>query len=281
VCPVASLLLAASTLAVDAAELHTDTFQSGTLLGWTSGAVVTLEADGGPAGEGDAFIQVAPLTNLAVHNSTAIWTGDLATLSASTITVDLMNAIGSDPLQMRVVLFGPDTTDNRWTSAVAASLPADGVWRSYSFSLAEADVTRVLGSGAYAQMMADVVRVMLRHDPGSPSSGGTLVSATLGVDNVRLAGPAMSIPGDYTGDGNIDQADYDAWVTAFGTSEESPADGNEDGVVGAADYVLWRNRYEENEPGQSAHLHLIPEPSAVLLTVASAIVATFRIRWRD
>jgi hypothetical protein len=91
----------------------------------------------------------------------------------------------------------------------------------------------------------------------------------------------MNIPGDYTGDGNIDQADYDAWVTAFGTSEESPADGNEDGVVGAADYVLWRNRYEENEPGQSAHLHLIPEPSAVLLTVASAIVATFRIRRRD
>lgn len=45
-------------------------------------------------------------------------------------------------------------------------------------------------------MMADVRQIMLRHDPGTLSSGGTDVSATLGVDNIRLR--AAPIPGDTT-----------------------------------------------------------------------------------
>jgi hypothetical protein len=44
----------------------------------------------------------------------------------------------------------------------------------------------VAGSATYEQMMADVVRVMIRHNEGQPSAQGTNIAGALGVDNVRL-----------------------------------------------------------------------------------------------
>ncbi|QDU58513.1 PEP-CTERM sorting domain-containing protein [Aeoliella mucimassa] len=46
--------------------------------------------------------------------------------------------------------------------------------------------------------------------------------------------------GDYNDDGVVDMQDYDAWKSAFGTSDAA-TDGNGDGTVNLADYTIWRD----------------------------------------
>jgi CotH kinase protein/Lamin Tail Domain/Chitobiase/beta-hexosaminidase C-terminal domain/Fn3 associated len=54
----------------------------------------------------------------------------------------------------------------------------------------------------------------------------------------------MAIPGDYDGNGQVEQADAAAWRASFGLTVEpgTGADGNRDGTVSAADFVVWRSR---------------------------------------
>jgi hypothetical protein len=68
-------------------------------------------------------------------------------------------------------------------------------------------------------------------------------------------------PGDYTLNGVVDAADYDAWVANYGSTPamvQTNTDGNGDGVVDAADYTLWRDNL-------SAPAVSVPEPGAMLL----------------
>ncbi len=51
-----------------------------------------------------------------------------------------------------------------------------------------------------------------------------------------------NIPGDFDGNGLVEEADAAAWRASFGLALEkgTGADGNRDGVVNAADFVVWR-----------------------------------------
>ena len=51
-------------------------------------------------------------------------------------------------------------------------------------------------------------------------------------------------PADFTGDGVVDQADHDLWVSSYGSTTDLRADGNNDGVVDIADYTVWRDAME-------------------------------------
>jgi len=207
----------------NAATYQLDDFQSGTLEGWSGALSLTLENNGGPDGTGDAFLHVTstggigPGSHLAAYNGDSNWIGDLDALGAAFVEVDLMCPEDSVPLEMRLVLFGPvadpENLNNRWTSSTAAAVPNDGIWRTYSFSLAEVDLTRVGISATYDAMIADVLRVMLRHDAISPSFGGTPVAAELGVDNLRYV-PAVVL-GDMNQDGNLTSEDVALFVEAL------------------------------------------------------------------
>ncbi|TWT78553.1 hypothetical protein Pla123a_13460 [Posidoniimonas polymericola] len=250
-----------------AASLHSDDFAPAGTSGWTGGSfggqITTRQSTDGPAGAGDPFLQLqTTAANLATHNSTAAWTGDFSALDAARVTVDLRSEPGSQPLAMRLVLFGPGSTSFRWTSATPADVPADGVWRSYEFSLAQEALSLVQGVTTYEALMPNVFRVMLRHDPGGASAGGQAVTATLGIDNLRLA--SAPIAGDYNADGAVDALDYAAWTAAYGTTTPSPADGNGDGSVDAADYTLWRDA-----SGAAVATHGAPEPAALALLACS------------
>ena len=102
---------------------------------------------------------------------------------------------------------------------------------------------------------------------------------TLTIDYTIL--PEL-IPGDFNSDGDVNTLDYDAWVTAYGTSVTNPgdgADGNQDGVVDAADYTVWRDNF--TAPASLQVAVAVPEPSS--LTMMSLFGATFAfcgwMRW--
>jgi hypothetical protein len=52
----------------------------------------------------------------------------------------------------------------------------------------------------------------------------------------------VAIPGDYDGNGLVEDADAAVWRASYGltVANGAGADGNRDGVVNAADYVVWR-----------------------------------------
>ncbi|CAN5366987.1 hypothetical protein BH23VER1_BH23VER1_03600 [soil metagenome] len=168
-------------------------FQDGTLQGWSGNAAPTIVTSGGPAGAGDAFLQIGGGNRFAIFNADPNYSGALSS-TVTAIDVDLMRP-SNDPgsLEMRLVLFGPSTND-RWTSLNAQMVPNDGLWRTYTFSVLEPDLTRVLGSGTYAALAANVDRTMLRHDPDPASATGIFAPGTLGIDNVAAV-PEPSAPG--------------------------------------------------------------------------------------
>ncbi|TWT86544.1 hypothetical protein Mal64_33700 [Pseudobythopirellula maris] len=68
----------------------------------------------------------------------------------------------------------------------------------------------------------------------SASVGLYLQLGEYGVNEVSVA------EGDYDFDDDVDSDDFDAWVTAFGSTEPH-ADGNASGTVDAADFTVWRD----------------------------------------
>ncbi len=168
-------------------------FEDGTLQGWSSPAENTSNVpSGGPMGVDDAFLQIDPGTgdHLAAFNTDLAGTIDPA---ATDIEIDMMRSVGEGTLEVRLVLFGP-TTDERFTSTVAQAVPDDGVWRSYTYSILEADLSQVSANGTYAALHAGLARVMFRHQTGAPSALGTSgAGGSLDVDNIFVvpepAGP--------------------------------------------------------------------------------------------
>jgi hypothetical protein len=91
---------------------------------------------------------------------------------------------------------------------------------------------------------------------------------------VTLLTPA--VPGDYNGDGSVDESDYAAWRGGFASMSDH---GNGDGVVDAADYVIWRKHAALSGAGSAAvNSQNVPEPATAILAVLIAASINFRRR---
>lgn len=171
----------------------TDDFQSGTVNDWYGGTI-TANVGSGLAGAADRYLTVQTNGNtsgsgshLAVHNSEPRWNGDYTADGVTAISVDLRN-LGTTTLNMRLVLFGLGT---RFTSTTGVSLAPGSGWQHITFPISQATLTRVLGSGTYAETIGSVNQIMFRHDDGSPSSGGSFINGLVGIDNIT----AIPAPG--------------------------------------------------------------------------------------
>lgn len=148
-------------------------FNDGTTQGWSPPRSNTTNPSD--------FLEVSPATRLAAFNANVNGNIDPAVVA---ITADLMRPDGQSDLEMRLVLFGPGTT-NRWTSTQSQIVPGDGIWRNYEFSIFEADLTQALGTATYTDLTSNLNRIMFRVDTGAPSGTGTPnQSGTFGLDNV-------------------------------------------------------------------------------------------------
>lgn len=182
-------LLPRSTLAIAANQI--DNFQNGTVQNWSGGSAPINVATGGPLGAGDRYLEIsASGFNLGTFNRIQ-WSGNYQTASVNKLDMHLNNFGSNVALSIRVMLFTPGCetgplTCTAWTSTIAQPLASGSGWVAVSFSLAEANLTRVFGSASYAASMANVERLLIRHDDGAPSAPGSqaFVTADLGIDNV-------------------------------------------------------------------------------------------------
>ena len=156
-------------------------FEDGTLQGWAPPKANTANVAGGPVGS-TRFLEVSPgPPRLSAFNAGLGTTIDAA---VTDILIDMQRPAGQSALEMRMVLFGPGG-GNRWTFTVAQVVPGDGVWRTYSCSVLQADLTQVQGAGTYTDLTNNFNRLMFRWDAGGPSPGGTPgASGTIGFDNI-------------------------------------------------------------------------------------------------
>jgi GH35 family endo-1,4-beta-xylanase len=71
-------------------------------------------------------------------------------------------------------------------------------------------------------------------------------------------------PGDYNGDGIVDEADYTVWRDALDTGNLR-ADGNGNEMIDAGDYDIWKSLYGTTYGGGSGAASSVPEPNGMVL----------------
>lgn len=197
------LLQAGTAWALGIGQL--DDFQDGGLQGWQMGSAtvtndhMTNMADGGPAGAGDHYLQVTTDSTLpfggnrlTVFNK-AQWSGDYLTAGITAIAMDVRNFTPGETLDLRLGINGFDsfvTVGGLFATSDSVSLTSDSGWAHAVFSLLPGDLVPVSGrSGVTGNdvlaTLGNVTELRLLNS-AAPSWTGDPVTATLGVDNIRV-----------------------------------------------------------------------------------------------
>ena len=186
--PIAILLFAVPAAAITLGQI--DDFQAGTLQGWTGGTTATNQPSGGPGGAGDRYVRLNSAGAQPRHLQHRPVGGELRRRGC--------HSRRHRPQQLRAESREPPAHDLHARLCVRGRrlhgldadqrdvLPAGSGWVKVEFSLAEPDLTRVIGADSYAATIANVERLHLKHDDGPPDPPGTqiFVNAVLGMDNV-------------------------------------------------------------------------------------------------
>jgi hypothetical protein len=90
------------------------------------------------------------------------------------------------------------------------------------------------------------------------------------IDNIRIGTTAVSLTGDFNGDGKVDAADYVVWRNG-----DSPDDTQ-------AGYELWRANFGRTASGASAVASsaAVPEPATAALALGGILAMLYRRRGR-
>lgn len=119
----------------------------------------------------------------------------------------------------------------------------------------------------------DLFAIGVRSKDGSISFGNSGVAGF----SFDVFPEAPSLAGDYTGDGQVDAADYTVWRDTYGDLVDpgSGADGDNDGEIGDGDYTVWSDNYGDSLASTGVST---PEPAAVSLAVLGVAVWAARRR---
>jgi MYXO-CTERM domain-containing protein len=187
----------------DGATIGTlDAFSGGMTAGWFAGGgpggsvppvPPQVIASGGPAGAGDAYLQVTatggggPGSRLSVMNATQ-WAGNYIAAGIGSIEMDLIN-LGANDLTIRLLFEDPipGPPQNEAVSSVGVFLGAGSGWVHVSFDLDE--LTALQGTVLGALSNTTILRIIHASDPSGPSLA-TPIAGVLGIDNIlAVAGP--------------------------------------------------------------------------------------------
>jgi hypothetical protein len=103
-------------------------------------------------------------------------------------------------------------------------------------------------------------------DPTSPTNWRAS-TASGGSPGTASSPPT---PGDYDGNGAVEQSDYGDWKSTFGSTllAGTAADGNNNGIIDAADYVVWRKNVGISQAADGSEV--LPEESRVYIGAETA-----------
>jgi hypothetical protein len=197
------MILAHSATALTVGQA--DTFSSLTLENWFAGGgplgqfppvPPEVIATGGPAGAGDAFMQVTatggagPGSHLSVINA-AQWAGDYTDIGVAAISMDLRN-LGNADLTVRLLfedpMGGPPLDEG--VTTFGAILPAGGGWMPVSFAINPGALTMLDGNASTLLHQTTFLRII--HSP--TASDAATITGVLGVDNITAVGVARPEP---------------------------------------------------------------------------------------
>ncbi|MCO6043535.1 type VI secretion system tube protein Hcp [Aeoliella sp. ICT_H6.2] len=155
----------------------------------------------------------------------------------------------------------------------------DQLMTSYEYENALTPQLSVTYSGgAPGQLNGTLVSesLTLSHYTYDSRDGSLLDVVTFEYDFSFPAGAVSAgpLPGDYNGDGTVDQSDYGQWKSQFGTIPVpigSGADGNADGLVDLADYNVWRNHLGSTTTPSMAATEAVPEPTPLALAILGIV----------
>jgi hypothetical protein len=93
---------------------------------------------------------------------------------------------------------------------------------------------------------------------------------------------ATALDGDFNFDGIVNAADYTVWRNSLGqTGAGLDADSNFDGVVDEGDYDAWKTHFGDSSGADGTASAAVPEPSAMILVVASSLTLGASARRRQ
>ncbi len=191
------LLFSLSISAYGVTPESVDDFENLTTQGWSEGAgqggpnpnPPTVNADGGPMGTGDAYLDNVSSggsgagSRQVIFNTGAAWTGDFGTADITQVSVDIrVDAASEDPASIRFGMEG--TNGDRFVSTNAVDVPNDGNWYRIVLPVADSTMTRVSGTGTLAQTMASMAESRLIHGPSNPAWQAQPFDGTVGYDNI-------------------------------------------------------------------------------------------------
>ena len=197
-----------------------DNFEDGTLQDWRMGFSATTAdhmtniADGGPAGTGDNYLQVAPIStelfggNRLTFFNTQQWQGNYTAAGITAIAMDVQNFSSSEVLNLRLGINGGYVDPNTGTSYIGGtfttssiSLDSGSGWTRVVFSLLPGDLiasdvgrsSNTPGNNVQATL-ANVLELRLLNS-ATADWNGLPVTATLGVDNIQAVPlpPALAL----------------------------------------------------------------------------------------
>lgn len=172
---------------------------------------------------------------------------------------------------VRISIDDPTTTagSTALERSIALDVTGDDQWHLYQWALEDAAQWDAFAGGADGDIDAFLGTVSI----DSIWLAGT-GDAQLYLDNVSHnpegALTASPLPGDFNGDGDVNQTDFAAWQSGFGNpadAELADGDSDADGDVDGQDFLAWQRGFDGSTPEAEATGTPVPEPTAAWLAV--------------
>ena len=146
--------------------------------------------DGGPAGDGDGFLEVnangdfGPFSKLTIFNIQQ-WRGNYDLAGVGGIEVDFKN-LGASTLSMRLA-FKEVTGGGGYVSSEPFFVEPDGAWHHARFDLTASAFTSIGAQISFADELKNIAELrIIHHRAATPNSlNGDTEAASVGIDNIR------------------------------------------------------------------------------------------------
>jgi hypothetical protein len=165
---------------------------------WGGGTPISNPGTGGTLGAGDGYLLVSSafVAHLGTHSEGPEYAGNWTAAGITRVNVWLNDVNAPDPLEVHVsVGRHPFSLDpgNFWQYNVGF-IPPSGVWKEFVVDLSSpANWTQIIGSGTFANALATVNTVLIRHDQAPYTQSPDLIPGDYGMDHLQLTNSVVGV----------------------------------------------------------------------------------------